>query len=386
MKKALIIFGFIVYAYNLSSQNIEDLTFGTDSTFEAVTWNIEWFPKSGQTTVAYVTEIIQALDVDLLALQEIDNKSAFQQMLDDLDNWEGYFINGEYQGLAFIYKTESLEVLDIYEIYTENWREFPRPPLVMELLYRNELFIIINNHLKCCGDGIMDPYDPWDEETRRYDAGILLEQYIDHYHFTDRVILLGDLNDILTDNPVNNVFQVFLDNQDDYLFTDIAIAEGNSSEWSYPSWPSHLDHIMISNEMFGMFGNGGSEIQTIKIDEYLGGGFNQYDAYISDHRPVGLKLMPDPDMSIELLTDTEEIFYNYPNPFKSFTTFIFSSDSGYTQIIIHNIAGKEIQIFSIGQNQSMITWDAGNLTDGLYYVISKKGNKIIDIHKIIKTK
>ena len=31
------------------------------------------------------------------------------------------------------------------------------------------------------------------------------------------------------------------------------------------------------------------EVQTIKIDEYLDGGWNEYDQNISDHRPVAIK-------------------------------------------------------------------------------------------------
>ena len=37
-----------------------------------------------------------------------------------------------------------------------------------------------------------------------------------------------------------------------------------------------------------MVSNG--SVQTIKIDEYLDGGWSEYDENISDHRPVGIKL------------------------------------------------------------------------------------------------
>ena len=33
------------------------------------------------------------------------------------------------------------------------------------------------------------------------------------------------------------------------------IALGPSSNWSYPTWPSHLDHILISDEVFDEFEN-----------------------------------------------------------------------------------------------------------------------------------
>ena len=102
------------------------------------------------------------------------------------------------------------------------------------------------------------------------------------------MLVLGDLNDDISEAPQNNVFQMILDDPDNYLFVDIEIANGSSSNWSYPTWPSHLDHILITNELFDELDN--SDIQTIKIDEYLDGGWNEYDQNISDHRPVALKL------------------------------------------------------------------------------------------------
>ena len=55
------------------SQDLEDLSFGDDNSLDVATWNIEWFPKNNQITVDYVTEIISLLDLDILAIQEIDD-------------------------------------------------------------------------------------------------------------------------------------------------------------------------------------------------------------------------------------------------------------------------------------------------------------------------
>jgi hypothetical protein len=136
----------------------------------------------------------------------------------------------------------------------------------------------------------MDLDDLGDEETRRYTASNLLKEYIDTNLPNENVIVLGDLNDILTDAVANNVFQMIINDTENYLFADMGIAEGSSSDWSYPWWPSHIDHILITNELFDEFVNGGSAVQTIKIDEYMEGGFDDYYENISDHRPVALKL------------------------------------------------------------------------------------------------
>ena len=81
---------------------------------------------------------------------------------------------------------------------------------------------------------------------------------------------------MLTDVIANNVFQIIIDDSENFLFADIEIAEGTSLNWSYPWWPSHIDHILITNELMDEFENVESEIQTIKIDEYMDGGFDDY--------------------------------------------------------------------------------------------------------------
>jgi hypothetical protein len=205
--------------------------------------------------------------------------------------FEGYFESTWFAGLAYIYKTETIEINDIYEIYTTSpyWSPFPRSPMVMDMNFMGENYIIINNHFKCCGDGNLNLNDDEDEETRRYIASNLLKEYIDDNFPTSNVIVLGDLNDELTDFSNNNVFQMFIDDAENYIFADIEIAEGSSSEWSFPNWPSHLDHILITNELFDML----DYIETIRIDDFMDGGFSEYDQNISDHRPVALKLTSD---------------------------------------------------------------------------------------------
>ena len=293
-KKITVIISSVLFSMVvLFPQDLEDLSFGDDNSLDVATWNIEWFPKNGQVTIEFVTEIIQQLDLDVLAIQELDNTAMFDQMLGALSAYIGYYESAWFAGLAYIYKPEVVEINDIYEIYTTSpyWSAFPRSPMVMDMNFMGENYIIINNHFKCCGDDNMNLNDEDDEETRRYIASNLLKQYVDNYFCDSNVIILGDLNDELTDSPNNNVFQMFIDDTENYLFTDMDIAEGNSSEWSYPNWPSHLDHILITNELFDMFDY--IETQTIKIDEYLDGGWNEYDQYISDHRPVALKLTPN---------------------------------------------------------------------------------------------
>jgi hypothetical protein len=120
------------------------------------------------------------------------------------------------------------------------------------------------------------------------------------------VVLLGDLNVSLTDVPEDNVFQNFLDDPSNYQFVDFEIATGPSSNFSYPPWQSHIDHILITKELFLPFMAEGGGVETIKIDKLLAGGFSEYDQNVSDHRPVGMRLVLPQILSAG---DTEASFF-----------------------------------------------------------------------------
>ena len=298
-----IIYSICLSVTTLFAQDLNDLFFGDDSSLDIATWNIEWFPKNGQVTVNYVTEIINLLDLDILAIQELDDTTMFDQMLDELPAYTGYYQSSWFAGLAYIYKTETVEINDIYEIYTTSpyWNAFPRSPMVMDFNFMGENYYIINNHFKCCGDGILDYDDTYDEENRRYTATNFLKEHIDNYLPNKNVIVLGDLNDNIAESPPNNVFLEVLNDSMQCRFSDLEIAQGNSSEWSFPNWPSHLDHILITNEIFNGLNN--FDVQTIKIDEYLDGGWNEYDQNISDHRPVAIKYSINSNASYDINND-----------------------------------------------------------------------------------
>ncbi len=293
MKKALLLPVLIFVTTCIHSQNIDNLYFGTDASLEVVSWNIEWFPKNDQITVDYVTDIIVNMDADIIAVQEVSDTVFFKQLLNNLDGYTGFFKSSYFAGLAYIYKNADIVVNDIYEIYTNQpyWRPFPRSPVVMDFQFKGENYIVINNHFKCCGDGYMDLSDDWDEETRRFDAMNLLKEYVDT-HFNDRkVLIVGDLNDIITDNWDHNVFRNVMDDEENYLFADYDIAQENTGYWSYPSWPSHLDHIIITAGLFDAFSAPFTYVRTLRVEDYLPGGWGEYDQNVSDHRPVAMRFL-----------------------------------------------------------------------------------------------
>ena len=223
-------------------------------------------------------------------MQEIESETDFNNLLDKLDDWEGYRANSAYYNidLAYLYKS-NLIIKNINEIEELNDYNLTRTPLLIEVFWGGQSIYIINNHYKCCGNGVIENIYS-DEEYRRRQACFLTKNYIDSNLYDKNVILLGDFNDDLMDPDSSNVFDIFIKDDGNYQFVDMGIAFGSSTNWSYPGFPSHLDHILITNELFDEFDNTLSTVQIIHVEDYFEGGWNEYVNFISDHRPVGLKL------------------------------------------------------------------------------------------------
>jgi exonuclease III len=366
--------------FPLSAQNLQDLSFGTDSTFEVITWNIEWFPKNGTTTVDSVRKALESLDADIIACQEIGDTNVWKQMIATLPDYETVFETNYYTGLAYLYKPSSVQVLDYYEIYHTQpfWKNFPRAPKVLEVRVQGEDFIIINNHLKCCGDGNLSYGVINDEENRRYEAMNLIKDYIDINFPTKNVIVVGDLNDELTDDESDNVFQNIMGDIFNYKFADMNIAEGLSFNWSYPSWPSHLDHILITNELFDEFSSSSAVIETIKIENFLQGGFNYYDSNMSDHRPVGLKFDINSNTSATKSQLAKANLNIYPNPATNQFSITFEKNIKNGFLEIFSVDGRCVKSLMLLNNQSLVDVNINDLTNGIYYVkVSSESGEIV---------
>ena len=173
--------------------DISDMTFGEANKLEVMTWNIQHFPKSGDVTINYTAEIIKALQVDIIGMQEMGIESDFNELLQKLNeideniDWIGEWRYSDSYGnnLAIIYNSDVLENVEVYEIYQSDWYCFPRTPIVFEADFAGKHFYLINNHLKAMPDS--------ESEERRRQACLKLYLYIEEY-------LAGQL--YLTERPI----------------------------------------------------------------------------------------------------------------------------------------------------------------------------------------
>ena len=253
---------------------------GTDQSLDIVTFNVETFPISGYASVVSLSNLLKTIDADVYALQEVASQTGFNQLLNLMPGYSGifYLINNSDWNLAYIYKVSEISVNGSATrlLFTDS-EYFPRPPFEIKIHHNpsNIDTYIINNHLKCCGGS--------ENETSRRTASAMLKDYIDSDRPGDAVIVLGDLNDEITgaDNS-ENPFLNFINDPSDYRFADMDIAKGSQLWWSYPSYPSHIDHIILTNELF-------SKVDTALVYK-AAPCYSDYSTYISDHRPVGIKL------------------------------------------------------------------------------------------------
>ena len=251
-----------------------------NDSIEIITWNCEFFPHANDSTILALAEAVLDLNADIIAFQELRRTGWFSKLMAYLPEYD--FIvsqQASFMDLAIIYKNNMFELVRQIEPFAENDYNFAgRPPLQADLTYnkdgQNIPLSVINLHMKCCDSGLQ----------RRQKAGQMLYEYLDeHYDEQSNIIVLGDWNDDTKDDPGEHCFEPFF--QDDrFYFTTREIAF-DINQASYPKEPyvSFLDHIMISEKLLPR--ESSYDVKTILMGDFMGG-YDVYETYISDHRPV----------------------------------------------------------------------------------------------------
>jgi len=254
---------------------------GTDTTLEIMTWNIQNFPKAGDTTLDLLALIISRLDIDIYCLQEIADTLAFCRLVNRLNGYQGFFSEDDYgtfyQKTGVIYKEGLVDFWSRYQIFWNN-DSFPRPPLVMKAQAhhngRDFDFGLMVLHLKA-GSKVSD-------RLRRAGACRLLKCYLDSVITNGGepdFVVTGDFNDRLDASSAENVFLPFLDDSLDYRFLTLLLV-GNSYYSSIIGSDVIFDHILVSAEVLPEY-SGGKTV-TVRLDDFI----TDYTRIISDHRPV----------------------------------------------------------------------------------------------------
>jgi endonuclease/exonuclease/phosphatase family metal-dependent hydrolase len=246
---------------------------------EIVTWNCEFFPHSNDSTISALSEAINELNADIIAFQELREVGWFGKLMQNLPQYN-YVVSHQasFMDLAIIYKKELFKLIEQNEPFAENDYNFAgRSPLQADLIFTDDNkeipLTIINLHMKCCDSGL----------SRRKRASMMLHDYLDaNFESQSNIIVLGDWNDDTKDKPGQHCFDPFF-SDDRFFFVTKEISK-DIKQASYPKEPyvSFLDHILISTSLIN---NKNYDVMTIPMGKYMGG-YDIYDAYVSDHLPV----------------------------------------------------------------------------------------------------
>lgn len=355
-------------------------------TLDVVTWNIEWFgstsngPSNVNLQLENVKKVIEDLDADIYAFQEIASLSRFNQLVDALPGYGGVVspaasAGGDFaeeaQKLTYLFKLETIDTLqtkvlltgvtpDLLVDYPSTPNRFwasGRLPFLMEIQTKKngvrKTINMINVHTRSNGGGESAANPRY--AMRRYDVNVLKDT-LDAQFANVPLIILGDFNDDLdetvadfnapTVGTTETSFINFINDPENY--TPITISLSNAGLRTFPSFENVIDHIMISNEM-----NESWLVNSERI-YYPYDLIPNYDNTTSDHLPVKARF--------ELICDLE-----------------VPQILGPDQVCV---AGEETLILIGGNFQTVITWESS--TDGINWtpIDGSQGSEILPLEGI----
>ncbi|MCL6261050.1 chitobiase/beta-hexosaminidase C-terminal domain-containing protein [Aquiflexum sp. TKW24L] len=274
---------------NVNRGYLTGATINKDQTFDVVNWNIEWFgsndPGEGPSDVDLqlqnVKTIIEDLDADVYAFQEITSLAKFKELVASLPAYgmavspavsaPGEFAE-EAQKLTYLFKLATVDTLrtkvllkgvkpDMLVNYPSRPDRFwasGRLPFLMDIKTNingvQQNITLINVHTRSNGGGESAVNPRY--AMRRYDVNVLKDS-LDAYYSDKQLILLGDFNDDLdetvadqaaaTVNTSETSFINYINDPENYV--PITISLSNAGLRTFPSFEDVIDHQIISNDL-----------------------------------------------------------------------------------------------------------------------------------------
>lgn len=351
---------------------------GTPATFDVATWNIEHFGNDGsgpwndEQQLEHVARVVTQAEIDLWAVQEIDDDDDFARLLTMLGDDFGGFLSRQGGSLfrGFLFRKATVRPRALKEILTDAGYAFAsRAPLLLEAdvtLPDTTLRVtFIALHMKCCGD--TKSYE------RRQEAARRLKSELDLLYPNVPVVVLGDFNDQLRRSIAGGrttPYDNFLQDPDHYRFLTSQIDQAGLNTWcgnTACTSGSTLDHILITDELVPAVVEGATARYTALLDALPG-----YVGTTSDHLPVYTRFAFHTGTAIEAPAAAApgRPVAVFPNPFHGRATVRYTLERpGPVRLAVYDLLGRRVAL-PVDAFQAAgphdVAFDAAGLPPGTY--------------------
>jgi len=257
---------------------------GTATTLDVGCWNVENFPMTPSSAKA-VADLIASMDLDVVAVVEMNDPAAFQAVLGHLPGWSGVLGGGNHgagsngippQRLGYLWKNASASLTATKTLFDADGVAFPRPPFQATVTVGAKTFTMIVVHLKAGIDA--------NDQSRRQQANIALEAYA--RTLTGGVMLCGDFNQNVYEQPdagTGSVYSPWLSDPARYRF--LTMAPEAAGLYSYLNFGGNmLDHMITTSGLDSLVA--GQTPILPRLDQQ----YSSYESLVSDHLPVIVRL------------------------------------------------------------------------------------------------
>ena len=369
--------------------SVEAVSFPSDTipknhTLDIVTWNVEWFgdasngPDDDNLQMQNAKTLIETIDADLYALQEISNANLFETLVTNLEGYSGVLANfDQTQRTAYIYKDETIKVYQDQLISNGmNYSDWAAGRFPFELFIdatingeTREMYLY-NIHAKAFGEQ--------SDYTQRINASRQLKVFLDNQRRSANVMVLGDFNDEILQSTYNNLASPYKNFDDDSEYSILTKSLEVNGYTSYSRF-SMLDHILISSELEDEWLEG---TQRVENPNYIG----NYLSETSDHYPVWTRFQYGTPTNTEIDSEFDKhemgfiLYPNYPNPFNPSTTIGFEIQTpANVELQVVDIMGRELTKINYGYITSgsyQYKVEADNWASGMYFYTLRVNDQV----------
>jgi len=358
---------------------------------------------------SYFKRIFQALDPDIIALQE---HSDWEQIDEIVQSWfpeDVWHASWTYRDLVILSR---FPIINDANLISSD-RTMCALLNTEQELGRN--LLVINSHLSCCGNNedrqqqVDEFLSIWKSWVLENEGPFLLEETTPFVHLGDfnfvgyrdqvETIRLGDIQD---ENQYGNDFLPDWDSTDivDLFSRHTQKRMGYTWQNDNSSYnPGKLDYIFYSDALLdtGRHYILNTKVMDEQILDYHG--LEAEDTYLaSDHLPriIDIRLSTDVGIKKEkIIPEGFNFFNSFPNPFNSniYIKFLLSFPV-HTRIRVIDIKGNQIKEL-INETKSAgrwgVTWNGMNDNDipvstGLYFILFESNSHYLKAEKVILLK